>query len=148
MGRHRISCFAVALLLVGTFSALDAAAMDPQELAEMYVESLSSNQVADLPLSDDVQFHGPLLEEPIEGRQQVLAFLNRVAPSLLRIEAAAIHVSDDGACIETVVQFAGMSDQELMEVACLRVTDGNITAIQLYFDPSPFLEQQPGEENE
>lgn len=139
-----IGCVVTLMFLATLCIADETATIGPRELAEIYVKSLNSKQISDLPLSEDVEFDGPLLDNPIQGKQSVLSFLSEVAPFLSQYEASAFHTSESGACIETVVSFEGMGDESLFEVTCLSTEYGKINSIRLYFDPRPLIENSGG----
>ena len=89
-----------------------------------------------LPLADDASFYGALLPAPIVGRDEVRAFLNRVAPSVELLEVRQQFEGPDGACAELLFRFGEL---ELEEAHCLKFEDGQIAAIRLYYDPRPLL---------
>ncbi|MEO0365957.1 MAG: hypothetical protein AAF265_10725 [Pseudomonadota bacterium] len=110
-----------------------------QPVLDTYLSVFKTNTADDLPLADDVTFLGALLPEPIVGRDQVIVFLNRVAPSVQLTQVKQAFESPSGACAELV--FALQDGDLIMEEAhCIRIRDGEIVSIRLYFDPRPLLE--------
>ncbi|MEO1040710.1 MAG: nuclear transport factor 2 family protein [Pseudomonadota bacterium] len=101
-------------------------------------ETLSADH---LPLTEDVTFDGTLLSDTIVGRENVVSFLNRAVPSL-GIQSVAIQQrfeTADGACAELIFTYETRGTVEYAH--CLEIEDGEISAIRLYFDPRPFLNE-------
>lgn len=110
-----------------------------QSLLDAYFSVFETKAADPLPLAEDATFFGSLLSEPIVGRDEVVAFLNRVAPSVQLKEVKQSFESDEGACAELV--FLVQADDLAMEEAhCLKIRDGEIQSIRLYYDPRPLLE--------
>ncbi|MEM1174123.1 MAG: nuclear transport factor 2 family protein [Pseudomonadota bacterium] len=110
-----------------------------QPILDAYFTVFETKTADHLPLADDATFFGALLAEPIVGRDQVIAFLNRVAPSVQLKDIKQAYEGDTGGCAELVFVFEGQG-VTLEEAHCLTISDGKITAIRLYFDPRPLLE--------
>ncbi|MEO0493117.1 MAG: nuclear transport factor 2 family protein [Actinomycetota bacterium] len=103
-----------------------------------YVDGFRHGTVAAVDWAEDVSFHGPLLPAPIEGRSAVIAFLERIVTSIETVELRRVSRADDGGCLELAFRFAGVAEAT-DEVHALRVRDGRIEQVTLYYDPRPLL---------
>lgn len=132
---HRTCTVIIALLAVG---ASGSACADDTSLIDQYLSVFDQNSADDLPLTDDASFDGALLDEPIIGRDNVIAFLNRVSPGVEFTQIVHRFETDKGACLEARVEFSGV-DGTLEEAHCFDIEDGKIAAVRLYYDPRPLL---------
>ena len=110
-----------------------------QPFLDAYLAVFETKTADQLPLAADATFIGSLLSEPIVGKDQVVSFLNRVAPSVQLKQVKQSFEGDGGACAELVFVFQNQ-DVTLEEAHCIRIGDGKITSIRLYYDPRPLLE--------
>ena len=136
------------LLLLGLLSVVGLSSVATAEdsktpVFDAYFTVFEGGSADNLPLTDDVMFDGSLLPEPIAGRDAVVLFLNRVVPSLgiMSIDVKQIFETRDGACAELVFNYETLGQVEYAH--CLEIAGGEISAIRLYFDPRPFLDEQP-----
>ena len=127
--KHQIG-LVVSCFLAGCVHAESTPVLDE------YLSVFNEKTTANLPLSDDASFYGPLLSEPIVGNDEVAQFLDRVLPSLELVRVKQALEGDGGACAELVF---GFGDRELEEVHCIEFQQGAITSLRLYFDPRPLL---------
>ncbi|MEL7312615.1 MAG: hypothetical protein AAFN07_13970 [Pseudomonadota bacterium] len=107
-------------------------------ILDAYLSVFRSKVADELPLSDDVTFYGSLLPEPIVGRNQVITFFNKVAPSVQLRQVKQAFEGANGACAELVFYFEG-ADVLLEEAHCIQIKDGKILSIRLYYDPRPLM---------
>jgi len=128
------------VLLVTWLSAQAAAEDETGSLFDQYFTLYETQSADDLPLADDVTFDGPLLSEAIVGKHNVVAFLNRLVPNLglQSVEVIQRLESDEGACAELLFHYE--TSGQLEYAHCLEFEQRKISAIRLYFDPRPFLE--------
>lgn len=101
-----------------------------------YLSIFKTKTTETLALTEDATFYGPLLSEPIKGRDQITQFYSQVLPSLELIEVTHAYEGPNGGCAELVFK---LGERELEEAHCIRFEQGRITSIRLYFDPRPFL---------
>ncbi|MEM1380409.1 MAG: hypothetical protein AAGH41_07285 [Pseudomonadota bacterium] len=128
---------AVLWLAAAAFSSCTGLPNDQHEaLLSIYIDVFDKNAVDGLPLAENVTFSGPLLAEPIVGRDQVAAFLSQVSPSVAVIEVRQSFEGPEGGCAELALR---VGDRDVEEVHCVTFDDGAISAIRLYFDPRPLL---------
>ena len=106
-----------------------------------FLDAIETNRTENIPLAADVEFRGPLLNEPITGKDAVAEFLSRIAPNVIRLEVKRISTSTDGGCAEVRATLNGI-DSPVDEVHCLTLSDGKLSKIELYFDPRPMLAGQ------
>ncbi|MEL7393364.1 MAG: hypothetical protein AAFU81_02100 [Pseudomonadota bacterium] len=123
-----------AVLAVASVAACAHSA--PPPVLDEYLRVFEEKSTDHLVLTDDASFFGALLSDPIVGDQEIIAFLNRVLPSLELVEVKQAHQGLNGACAELVFQFG---DQDLEEAHCITFEQGAISSIRLYFDPRPLL---------
>lgn len=131
-----LSCL---ILCVSIAQVATASSDHPQTILKAYFSVFETKSANDLPLSEDATFYGALLPEPIVGREAIIAFLNRVAPSVELKEVKQAFEGENGACAELVFAFLG-AGITLEEAHCLKIDDGKIVSIRLYYDPRPLLE--------
>ena len=132
---------ALVFLAIGVwlFWSDEAASKDHERpILEAYFLVFDTKSANDLPLSEDATFFGSLLSEPITGRDQVVAFLNRVAPSVELKQVKQAFEGPYGACAELVFFFQAQ-DVTLEEAHCIKIRDGKILSIRLYYDPRPLM---------
>lgn len=110
-----------------------------QPILNAYFSVFETKMADQLPLAESATFFGSLLSEPIVGKKEVISFLNRVAPSVKLEQVKQSFEGDNGACAELVFVFQSQ-DVTLEEAHCIRIKDGKITSIRLYYDPRPLLE--------
>ncbi len=128
------------VLLAAALSGHAAAEDEAASLFDQYFTLYETQSADDLPLTDDVTFDGSLLSETIVGKGNVVAFLNRVVANLgfQSVEVIQRLESDEGACAELIFHYETRGQVEYAH--CLEFEEGQISAIRLYFDPRPFLE--------
>lgn len=110
-----------------------------QPMLDQYLAVFIDKSADDLPLTDGATFYGALLPAPIVGRDEVTAFLNRVSPAVDLVEVRQRFEGESGACAELLFRFGG--GVELEEAHCLTIQGDNISAIRLYYDPRPLLDE-------
>ena len=107
-----------------------------REAVEAYYRGFDTKDLSIIPLSEDATFNGPLLPEPVAGRSNVVAFLERVLEALERESMTKqiqwLIVDGERSC-------AMYEHRAGPGVDCFRVVGGEIAEIQLYFDPRPML---------
>ncbi|MEM6514101.1 MAG: nuclear transport factor 2 family protein [Pseudomonadota bacterium] len=127
------------LLCVSLWPGKAVSKDDEYTVLNAYFSVFETKSANDLPLSEDATFYGALLPEPIVGREAIIAFLNRVAPSVELKEVKQAFEGESGACAELVFTFSG-AGVTLEEAHCLKIDEGQIVSIRLYYDPRPLLE--------
>lgn len=106
--------------------------MEPTPVLDEYLNVFKETTTANLPLSEDASFYGPLLAGPIVGNDKVVQHLDRVLPLREFVRVKQALGGDDGACAVLVFRFG---DREFEEAHCIEFQQGAITSIRLYYDP-------------
>ena len=113
-----------------------AAAETHNPVLEQYLDVYMNKSTSGLVLSEQATFYGALLSEPIVGREQIIAFLDRVLPSVELLEVKQVFEDAEGGCAELVFRIDGVRAEE---AHCLRIDQQAVSGIRLYYDPRPLL---------
>lgn len=103
------------------------------EIAALYMKSLLNHDFSEVPFSDDVTFEGPMVPE-IKGKQDVVEFLDEATRIITDMKVN--KTITDG---EHVVSIIDISVGPIVFPACevMGISDGKITMIRNYYDPTP-----------
>ena len=94
-----------------------------RQIIERYIAGINSGDVANIPLTDDVEFHGAMLAEPRRGAAAVREHLSEIAP-FVDIELLELIVEDDAAA--AMIQLRTVTDQTIIGLGLFHVRDGAI----------------------
>jgi hypothetical protein len=78
-----------------------------------------------------------LLPEPIEGESAVRAHIAAIAPFVSRVELKRALYDGDSAAL--VIEFESVNGVVIEGTEFLRIEDGRIREIRVYFDTGPLL---------
>ena len=106
------------------------------EWITQYMDAFAEKDFSGVPFDADVTFCGPLLDQPLKGRDAVVPFLNDVAKQMSNVRLNQHVVQDEHAC--AVIQFEAGGN---LIKACdyFRVSTDGISEIRVFFDPRPLL---------
>lgn len=110
---------------------------DTKRAAERLIQALDSNDATVVPLAADVAHGGPLQPEPIKGETAVREHLAAIAPFLSRVELKRALFDGDSAAL--VVEMVGVNGVVIEGAQFLRIEDGRICDIRVYFDTAPLM---------
>jgi len=110
---------------------------DMQHAVERLIEALANDDVAIVPLSADAAHSSPLQSEPIQGEAAVREHLAAIAPFLSRVELKRALYDGDSAAV--VLEIESVNGVVIEGSQFLRIEDGRIREIRVYFDTGPLL---------
>lgn len=110
-----------------------------EEAVRSYFEGMNSGDISDVPFAEDVYFWGPLVPGGLNGRAEVSDFLGRVANGENSWSEDVLIVDGNSACSMTRFKPAGWNGSEIRMSDCFEVLDGQITRLELFFDPRPLV---------
>lgn len=110
---------------------------DMQHAVARLIEAIGSDDVRIIPLAGDVVYSSPLLPEPIEGEGAVRAHIAAIAPFVSRVELKRALYDGDSAAL--VIEFESVNGVVIEGTEFLRIEDGRIREIRVYFDTGPLL---------
>ncbi|NRB62009.1 MAG: hypothetical protein HRU40_03080 [Saprospiraceae bacterium] len=116
------------------------------EIVELYFKGLKTNNVKSIPLTNDVVFEGPLLNESISGESQVRQFLGAIALSFksAELKLGSIVSEKNNSCLIFDVSFP--KDSLIIPVIDhIKFRNDSISYIRPYFDPRGYLEMNKEE---
>ena len=102
-----------------------------QDLVELYIEAMNNDEVDTIPLTDDVEFRGAMLSEPIVGEVAVREHLRQIAPFFNTRLIYLIIENDTAAAMMDIEMVNGTNHQG---AAFFRVRGGKICYDQAFFD--------------
>jgi len=106
--------------------------------AAAFLDALKKKDLSQAPLANSLTYKSPLSGEPVQGRDQVIRYLDTYLPVINDVRVSR-HIAD-GDHVATVWQ-ADTSFGPLSVAYVFRVEDGKITEIQGFYDPRGFLER-------
>ncbi len=108
-------------------------------ILESYFEGLINNEVDSIPLHPDATFNGPIISEPLVGRDKVYEFLVDVSAAFANVQYHIVRDIIDGNHVCSVVKLRLSEGQVLDMCNIFEIADGQIKSIQSYYDPRPML---------
>ena len=102
-----------------------------RQAIERYVAGINANDVAGIPLTEDVEFHGAMLAEPKIGESAVREHLAQIAPF---ITMTLRELLIDGDRAATVVEIAAVNGVTVLGAGFFTVRDGRICRDQGFTD--------------
>lgn len=110
---------------------------DTATCLDRYLAALRARDFGEVPFAAEATFDAPLLEEPLRGRDTLVAVLTEAAGTMQDIQEIFRVVQGDRA--SSIFRYT--TDGARHEVCdCFTVINGEIAAIQAFFDPRPFLD--------
>ena len=117
--------------------------MDPKQVAHSYFDGLSSKDMSAVPYAEDAILWAPLgphgLEQPIRGRQAILAFFEGVFPILEQVELKNLFAEGDWASGRAFISLSQPPGAVLRVNDVFHIIDGQITEQENHYDPRPAL---------
>jgi len=108
------------------------------EVVEAYMDCWRKRDLSDAPFADRLRYENPLSGEPLEGKHNVIRFLQAYLPVLQGI--AAVRYLSEGEYVATLWE-AKTTFGDLKLMILFRVEEGFITEMQSFFDPRQMLER-------
>lgn len=102
------------------------------QVIDLYFEGINSDNVALIPLTDDVEFTGQMMPEPVKGKSAVHQHIADVAPFVARLDRRTTVVEGDNVAV--TMEFEGVNGVMILGAAFFQVRDGSICSIQTFFD--------------
>jgi limonene-1,2-epoxide hydrolase len=107
-------------------------------VVEAYLEGLQKQDLSEVPIADGILYQNPLTGEPIEGKHNVIRFLQAFLPAIQRANVVQ-HVAQDehvASLVEWETTFG-----VLTVFHYIRIEEGIITELRSFFDPREMLER-------
>lgn len=102
-----------------------------QNIIELYIKGINTENVDIIPLTDDVEFHGPMLPEPLKGEAEVRNHLAQIAPFFNATLVYLIVENDTAAAMLDLETISGI---RLQGAGFFRFRDGKICFDQGFSD--------------
>lgn len=96
-----------------------------RQIIERYVDGINSGNVADIPLTADVEFQGAMLAEPMIGEAAVRQHLADIAP-FADMNLVDVIIDDDAAAAAAMIELHTVRGQTVMGLGLFRFRDGAI----------------------
>ena len=116
---------------------------DLRRYPELYFEALGRKDLSQVPYADDAILWAPLgpdgLDEPIEGKEAILAFLNGVLPILGKVEVKNLFSSGEWAGGRAFIHLDQPRGGMLRVNDVFRIRNGKIVEQENHYDPRPAL---------
>ncbi len=105
-------------------------------IANLYYDTLRGVvEVADLPLTADVSFIGPLVN--VNGPDAFRAVLEQIVPTVMSVTIR--HQCVGAETVITIYDFdCGLDSGAVLTAETITIVDGRIAGCQLIFDSAPF----------
>lgn len=101
-----------------------------RRIAELYLEGAPS----DIPMSDDIEYRGPMVPEALRGEAAVREYLAETAP-FASLELRELLVSDDSAA--ALVELVLVNGKKLPGSVFMRIRDERLAFVEVLFDSHP-----------
>ena len=95
-----------------------------REIIERYIAGINDGNVSDIPLTDDVEFHGAMLAEPRIGEPAVREHLSTIAP-FVDMTLDELIVENDAAA--AMIELRTVAGQTVMGLGLFHVRDDAIS---------------------
>jgi hypothetical protein len=115
--------------------------MDREEiirLIEDYMAALRSGDYSSVRFSQSVNFLGPLMDSPIEGKSKVVEFLIGVSEGVKDVRVQKHIVDGSTACV--LIKYETTNGDVLPILDYFQFDEEGISHIQPFFDPRPLIE--------
>lgn len=116
---------------------------DLKQYAQRYFDALNRKDMSDVPYAEDAVLWAPLgpngLDEPIRGKQAILAYFENVLPVLGPVVVQNLFSDDNWACGRAFITLAQPAGAVLRVNDVFRIVDGQIVEQENHYDPRPAL---------
>jgi len=103
-----------------------------------YIEAMNTDNPEIIPLAAEVVMRGPMMPEPIRGKQAVRQHLGETAPFMARLELKKTVIENENAAL--VIEFEGLNGVVIEGAIFFQLDDGLISNIHAFFDTRPIFE--------
>ena len=107
------------------------------ELVNVYMQGLKSGDYSSVKFSSSVSFLGPLHDEPLKGKEAVVAFLTEVSGGMADVRMNKYVIDGSDVCI--LIDFETKDGTVLPCVDYIKMEADQIVHIRPFFDPRPLL---------
>jgi len=108
------------------------------EVVEAYLEGLRKKDLSNVPMGERIRYKSPFTDEEIEGRHNVIRFLQSYLPAIQQGKVIR-HIAQDE-YVATLVEWQ-LTFGVLTVFTFLRIEQGIITELRSFFDPRELLER-------
>ena len=98
---------------------------------DTYIEGVNTENVDMIPLTDDVEFRGPMLSEPIIGEPAVREHLRQIAP-FVKLKLVYLIVENDTAA--AMLNMETINGVKMQGAGFFRIRDGAVCFDQGFSD--------------
>lgn len=113
-------------------------------IAQAYFDGLAKKDLSQVPYADNATLRAPLnpnggSANVIQGKNNILAFLTPLLPSLGKINVIRHFVEGDWVATRADVGLAAKPDNPLRVIDAFRIENGKIVEQENHYDPRPAL---------
>jgi hypothetical protein len=108
-----------------------------KSLVDQYFSALLTDDVSNLPLTDDVEMKGTMQSEPVRGEADVRSHLEQVAPFMQNERYSRLIIEGDSAA--ALNEFDGVNGVKGKGTIYFDMKDGKIHRIESVLDTRPFF---------
>ena len=101
------------------------------ECVSGYEEGVRTGDLSIVPFANNVSFNGPILEQPIKGKEAVIGFLTEAAKQMSNFHIKQHIIQGEHAC--TLIEFEA-GDTTIEACDYFRVSEGKISEVRVFFD--------------
>jgi len=116
--------------------------MDRSEVVQIvdeYMHALRSGDYSAVRFSSDVRFLGPLMNSPIEGKENVIQLLTEVSEGVSDVRVSEHVIESSKAC--SLSDFETTSGEVLPILDYFEIGEKGISYIRPFFDPRPLIKE-------
>lgn len=117
--------------------------MNLKQVAQNYFDALRRKDMSGVPYAEEAILWAPLgpdgLDQPIRGREAILAFFDGVLPNIERVEVKNLFAEGEWASGRAFIGLAQPSGAVLRVNDVFRIVDGMIVEQENHYDPRPAL---------
>jgi len=109
---------------------------------EQFIEAIAGASADGLPLSENAEFIGAMLPEPLRGKGEVIRHLNEIAPFIKSMRRLESLVSGSAAAVAS--EFTGINGVRFQGSYFLNIDNGTINRIRAVVDTHPLFTGRSG----
>ena len=102
-----------------------------QKTIELYIDGINNENVASIPLAEDIELNGPMLGEPIIGEAEVREYLRQIAPFFNTKLIYLIVENDTAAAMQDMETISGI---KMQGATFFRIRDQKVCFVQTFSD--------------
>ena len=108
-----------------------------QELVELYISGINSNDLSNIPLTQTAVYTGSMLSEPVCGDMEIRNYLQETAPFVESLNCLRLVVEENAAV--ALVAFSGINGVQVEGTFFFDAIEGSLSEIRAIFDTRPLF---------